>query len=159
METKADTNVDKQAKSTAITTFSQTKCMKTEWNKAGRICTKCKDFKPWSAFAPRKEVPSGHTSACRACRLESYSQQQRDTRIQTVYGITTEDYDALLDKQNGVCAICSTDKPGRKDHHFCIDHNHKTGEVRGLLCVSCNRALGLFQDDTTILHRASQYLL
>ena len=131
----------------------------TDWDEEGRTCTKCKEYKLWSEFAPRKEVPSRHMSACRSCRRQQYGPKQRDTHIQKEYGITTEDYNALLDKQNGVCGICYTDNPGRADHHFCIDHNHETGEVRGLLCVSCNRALGLFQDDSKIIQRASQYLL
>jgi hypothetical protein len=142
-----------------VNIISANKARTTDWDEAGRTCTKCKEYKLWSEFRRRKEVPSGHTSSCKACRNESYSQKERDRRIQSLYDISSEDYNALLEKQNGECAICYTTNPGRADQHFCIDHDHETGRVRGLLCVSCNRALGLFQDDTTILHRASQYLL
>jgi signal transduction histidine kinase len=59
----------------------------------------------------------------------------------------------LLAEQGGGCGIC-----GRKDVQLCIDHNHRTGFVRGLLCVSCNAGLGLFQDSERCLANAIDYL-
>lgn len=73
------------------------------------------------------------------------------------YGITTQDYDILFDKQKGRCAICDTDDLG-KFKYFCVDHCHDTGKVRGLLCHTCNRALGLFKDDLTRLQNAVKYI-
>lgn len=74
------------------------------------------------------------------------------------YGISREDYERLLKEQDGVCAICSTDTVGRGHEYFHVDHNHETGEVRGLLCDKCNRGLGYFNDNALTLAKASSYL-
>jgi hypothetical protein len=76
------------------------------------------------------------------------------SRVKNRYGITKEDFDTLMLNQNGVCAICFT-KTKTRLH---IDHSHKTGKVRGLLCGNCNRALGLFYDNCSILLSAVKYL-
>lgn len=64
----------------------------------------------------------------------------------------------MLKAQNGVCAICSDDKPGGFGT-WKVDHDHATGAVRGLLCNSCNAMLGYAKDNLDILHSASLYLL
>lgn len=69
------------------------------------------------------------------------------------YGLTPEEYTALLEKQNEACAICK-----RKVETFAIDHDHTTGNVRGLLCRHCNVGLGCFQDEPERLKQALQYL-
>jgi hypothetical protein len=71
------------------------------------------------------------------------------------YGITEDQYQAILALQNGVCAICN------RHQRICrlsIDHCHKTGKVRGLLCRRCNRNIGRFFDSPQVLHRAAEYL-
>lgn len=73
------------------------------------------------------------------------------------YGITPDQYNALLDDQNGVCAICYDKCITRA--WLCVDHDHKTGKVRGLLCSRCNTALGLFKDDVLRLCDAVAYLI
>jgi protein-arginine kinase activator protein McsA len=71
------------------------------------------------------------------------------------YGLTDADYDALVEKQGGVCAICGqTDR----DKPLSVDHDHIDGGVRGLLCFRCNMGLGLFGDMPTRLREAAQYL-
>lgn len=70
------------------------------------------------------------------------------------YGLTEEHYQALLAAQSGMCAICKN--PGQR--RLCIDHDHVTGQVRGLLCDHCNRALGSFNDDPALLQTAANYL-
>jgi len=72
----------------------------------------------------------------------------------SLYGLTLEDYDAMMERQNGVCAICSTRTKG----NLHIDHNHQTNEVRGLLCGKCNRAIGLLNDDVSLFTKAITYL-
>lgn len=67
----------------------------------------------------------------------------RNAAIQRLYGISSEEYEELLIVQNGVCAIC--DKPELSGNRLAIDHCHRTGFVRGLLCVGCNRKLGWFE--------------
>ncbi len=78
-------------------------------------------------------------------------------RILAQYGLNEEGYDALLQNQNGCCAICGTQKNGKK-MNFIIDHDHKTGKVRSLLCTQCNAGLGNFRDDFVLLRKAVTYL-
>ena len=74
------------------------------------------------------------------------------------YGITPDQYEILLASQGGVCGICGTGEPGSPRKFFCIDHDHFTGKVRGLLCNSCNVAIGHLQDRPDILQKAISYL-
>ena len=71
------------------------------------------------------------------------------------YGLTRDELAALL-AQHGVCAICQTDKWGKKGPQ--IDHDHVTGAVRGVLCSNCNNGLGRFKDDPARLRAAAAYL-
>ena len=74
------------------------------------------------------------------------------------YGITLEDYAAMLKKQDGKCAICGARTPGSGKKMWSIDHDHATGEVRGLLCGTCNTGLGMFKDSADNLRAAANYL-
>src|SRR3990167_41040 len=73
--------------------------------------------------------------------------------LATKYGLTPEQFDALLLAQGNACAICSS-----RRKTMCVDHDHSTGEVRGILCRSCNAMLGQVKDSTARLARAIQYL-
>jgi hypothetical protein len=66
-----------------------------------------------------------------------------------------DEYELILAAQGGKCAIC---RGGTSKRHFAVDHNHKTGEVRGLLCGRCNSGLARFMDNRTNLWRAHRYL-
>ena len=72
------------------------------------------------------------------------------------YGITLSEYQVLLDSQKGVCKIC--EKKCESGKILCVDHNHDTGQIRGLLCTKCNKGLGLFKDNYELLKRAAKYL-
>lgn len=74
------------------------------------------------------------------------------------YGITLKDYEELLDKQNGVCAICSNKETIKRKTNLSVDHCHTTNKVRGLLCDQCNKGLGNFKNDTLLLQNAAKYL-
>lgn len=79
----------------------------------------------------------------------------RNLRVK--FGITPEEYYALLEEQNGVCAIClGVNKDGKR---LSVDHNHDTGKVRGLLCQRCNLCIGQFEENQETLLRAVDYLL
>lgn len=78
----------------------------------------------------------------------------KNRRFLYLYGITLEHFNKMKVKQGGCCAICNK-KPKTT---LCVDHDHETGKVRGLLCGVCNRSLGLFQDDLDILRQAVKYL-
>ena len=79
------------------------------------------------------------------------------------YGITLEEYNVILKKQNNVCAICQSeeiliDKRTGKAKRLAVDHCHKTDAIRGLLCWSCNTAIGKLRDDPQIIERAAKYV-
>lgn len=100
-------------------------------------------------------------------RLKAYMQEWRDknrvrvrkqnflSRMRLLYGITGEKYDALLASQGGVCGVCGG-PPGKK--MYAVDHDHKTGKVRGVLCEKCNRGLGLIGDTVESAERLLAYL-
>lgn len=75
-----------------------------------------------------------------------------------MYNITLEDCDTLFQLQGGVCAICGKPETSAKVSNLAVDHNHINGSIRGLLCNKCNRGLGYFEDDITILSKAIEYL-
>lgn len=85
----------------------------------------------------------------------------RKWQLKKNFGITIEQYDLLLAKQNSVCAIC-----GRLEsvivkgirRRLTVDHDHNTGKVRGLLCLGCNISIGRFNDDIGLLNAAVEYL-
>lgn len=81
----------------------------------------------------------------------------RKSHLKSKFGLTQEDYDAMLEAQAGGCAICGTEDTSPWDW-FCIDHDHQTGTVRGLLCRSCNTAIGQVADSPEILRQAVAYL-
>ncbi|MDQ3747961.1 MAG: endonuclease VII domain-containing protein [Acidobacteriota bacterium] len=106
---------------------------------------------------------------CKECkRLESRNRHARRTpeqntnlyrksRLKYNYGITLDRYYELLEKQNGVCAICG-EPQNIETHSLSVDHCHVTGKVRGLLCHKCNIALGLMRDNVLLLINAIEYL-
>jgi hypothetical protein len=86
------------------------------------------------------------------CALKRKCQHKK--RLETVYGITVQEYDAMLARQGGVCKLCKR-KPERT---LCVDHCHVTGKVRGLLCGHCNSMLGFAKDDPSILEEGAKFL-
>lgn len=73
-------------------------------------------------------------------------------------GIVHDEFDVLLKSQGDVCAICKTSEPGGKYNQFIVDHCHITNVIRGILCNSCNAALGNFKDDVDILNNVIKYI-
>ena len=126
----------------------------------GRTCTTCGVFKPASEYKlERDSRASGGIamrSKCRPCNeFRSYK-----AHIKRNYGISYEEYEAIRSKQGGKCAICGNESNNnsRTYDRLFVDHCHETGKVRGLLCSSCNHALGLMKDDTKLLKLAIDYL-
>lgn len=84
--------------------------------------------------------------------------RKRSDYLEKRYGLSTGEYEKLLAGQNGVCAICLANEPGGRFETFHIDHCHATGNVRGLLCNSCNHMLGNARDRVLVLEAAARYL-
>jgi hypothetical protein len=83
---------------------------------------------------------------------------RRNTELKKRYGITSDDYLLMLESQNNVCAICRGPQTNTRTNYFDVDHCHKTGKVRGLLCTNCNHGIGKFQDDKKLMLHAYNYL-
>ncbi|WP_159083913.1 endonuclease VII domain-containing protein [Nocardioides terrigena] len=87
--------------------------------------------------------------------------RRRAGHIDRLYGLSHDDYLAMHDEQGGVCAICHEPEGMTykgKPKALCVDHDHETGKVRGLLCAACNFALGKFRDNPALLRAAADYL-
>jgi hypothetical protein len=81
----------------------------------------------------------------------------RKSRLPRLYGLTTDEYYDLLAFQSGVCMVCS--KKCKSGRALAVDHDHKTGKIRGLLCASCNQGIGHLKDDPELCALAADYLL
>lgn len=81
---------------------------------------------------------------------------RKSYRLMKEYGLSFETYEIKMREQNGLCWICK--RPGDNHGRLSVDHNHSTGKVRGLLCVSCNHGIGNFRDNALLLQRAINYL-
>lgn len=87
-------------------------------------------------------------------------EKARERKLRRTYGITSIEYEQMLEEQGRVCYICGTDEPGGppQTSNFCVDHCHNNGHVRRLLCNDCNSGLGMFKDDPNLLRIAAEYL-
>jgi hypothetical protein len=113
-------------------------------------CTRCKAEKPGTSefFPPHNKKRNGLDSWCRACRSE-----YRNANCRGAYrGSISDEALAKLKATTKECVICGVEET------LVVDHDHKTGQVRGMLCNHCNRGLGHFRDDPTLLEFAAQYL-
>lgn len=146
-------------------------------------CRVCAQDKPLSEFYRKypsieEGNPSARNSVCRECQngaskhrrateegyRESVNAKKRGeyslrVNLRFLYGITLEQYNGMVERQGGVCAICgqppTSATPGRRLH---VDHDHKSGVIRGLLCGRCNTGIGSLQESPEILSRAILYL-
>ncbi len=115
-------------------------------------CPSCQEIKSLEDFYLRKDrgVPYSDCKDCTKTRAF-------DFKIQGKFGLAGKEYQLILDIQGRVCAICgaSVSDNGKR---LAIDHDHKTGRIRGLLCNGCNVGLGMFRDNPKILRKAIRYL-
>lgn len=104
------------------------------------------------AISQRNSRTPSRIASIKAWRLANRDRTRATTR-RRVYGLDQAGFDALMEAQGGVCAIC-----GRQGHPLHVDHDHETGDVRGLLCGRCNSALGLLGDSIEQAQKAVDYL-
>ncbi|WP_346175633.1 endonuclease VII domain-containing protein [Streptomyces cuspidosporus] len=113
-----------------------------------KYCHGCGEVKPHSEWHRKESSPDGLASRCKACRAVD----NRVGHLKRRYGLTPADLDALVAEQQGVCCICLAAPAAH------VDHCHKTGKVRGVLCFNCNSAIGKLGDDPDVGRRAVAYL-
>jgi hypothetical protein len=133
-----------------------------------KTCSKCKKTKDLSEFyTDARDLERGglgRTSYCKDCMKkanklwyetsERYRELIREGGLKHRFGITSEDYWKMSEAQNHVCYICKE----RDSKYLHIDHDHTSGELRGLLCKRCNHGLGNFRDRQDLLKNAIEYL-
>lgn len=134
-------------------------------------CAKCGDVKPLTEFFADRSKKHGYAARCKQCKREDHREylrrtdghrrryqknrlSERERHLVRKYGVTLAVYDEMYAEQGGRCAICEK----QQKRSFDVDHNHETGEVRGLLCTSCNRVLGHAGDSAERLMAAAEYL-
>ena len=127
-----------------------------------KTCPTCGLEQPIANFYTQKRQ-------CRIC-IRDHQRRFRAERpdyhhgrnLKQRYGITVDEYESLIANQNNACAICEVEIPDKLEYkgkrRSVVDHNHETGEVRGILCLKCNLVLGHARENTTILYRAIVYL-
>jgi hypothetical protein len=137
---------------------------------SSKVCRKCNLEKDISEFYLQKNIsgthyPFGECKECiKECRRNKYNsgdgkkkyrQSVRSLLLEKKYGISKEQFDIMLKQQSGLCCICGNKE---KDRELSVDHDHKTGAIRGLLCRHCNFAIGILKDDVGIMSRMIMYL-
>ncbi len=139
----------------------------------GRVIVQRGDAsRPWSAdnFYWKEPIVSEVKRAEHAAYMREYSRKMRAVNpdygknlfLRRHYGISIDQYNAMLTEQNGCCAICGKAEANEirgKVIALAIDHCHVTGAIRALLCSNCNRGLGLFNDDVALLAKAQAYVV
>jgi hypothetical protein len=151
-----------------------------------RTCSKCKIEKNISDFYKRNSRISGVFSECKLCnnkrskeykkknlekvsvkfkeyylknidKIKEYnrSEKRKNVEFKNRYGITLDQRNKLFENQGGKCLTCLTTKAKK----FCVDHCHKSGKIRGILCDNCNKAIGLIKDKKETAYRIFNYLM
>ncbi|MEV0167302.1 endonuclease domain-containing protein [Nonomuraea fuscirosea] len=124
-----------------------------------KYCPRCEEVKPVADFGGNRSTRSGLAAYCKPChtivtrenKIKKYG-SERNYLLQYRYGITEDDFERMLARQGGLCAVCQN-VPGTF-----VDHCHRSGAVRGILCFNCNNGLGHFGDNLVLLELAALYL-
>lgn len=113
-------------------------------------CKKCNTHKQEHEFYLKDRAAGRLDTTCKACRIIILREKN--------LGVTQADYLKMYTSQNGKCGICERRLYSKRYKAFCVDHDHKDGHIRGLLCHNCNGAIGMLQDDESNLLRAIEWL-
>ena len=128
-------------------------------------CSRCHKLKPISEFYSHGLTKSGFDSQCKICKNKHTREhwytkaKSRTKNLKYTYNLTDEQYNQMYVDQNGCCAVCGTHQRELRKA-LGIDHNHISNQIRGLLCQTCNTALGQLKADDGIelLQNAINYL-
>ena len=149
-------------------------------------CPKCEQKKSFASFYRDKTTEDGYRTWCKTChrkwqkvyylknkdkhavRNKQWKQKNKErvrflSRRQVLkgYGLTSDQYDILLESQNGVCAVCKKEEIriiNGKVTRLAVHHDHETGRVQGLLCAKCNTGLGFFNDNPQLVNDAAIFI-
>ena len=130
-----------------------------------KVCTDCQVRKFQKDFHYSCKAVTGRREKCKTCTRRNHrvkyhgmtQEQKRGLHLKKVYGLSVEVFDSLWNYQDGKCAICKRPQADLR-RALCIDHNHLTNEVNGLLCARCNSCLGWFGDSIDGLMAVVEYL-
>jgi hypothetical protein len=143
-----------------------------------KTCSRCKIPKQLADFHKNKYKKDGYCYVCKSCRsirrtenrqknkeyilayehTPEYLNRQKDNTFKRVYGITLEIYNEMVKQQKGLCKVCGKPENHKTKKNLTVDHDHRTGKVRGLLCHRCNVVLGLVDEKVSILKCFKNYL-
>ncbi len=143
-----------------------------------KTCARCNKDKPLHCFGKQAKNPDGLNYRCKICdkkrydgrcarirenpvAYEEHRRKMREKRLMADFGMEEKDFQNMLSAQGGLCAVCNRPEKRmnrRGVRRLCVDHDHATGKVRALLCCDCNSAIGLFEENTDLLHAAIAYL-
>jgi hypothetical protein len=132
-----------------------------------KVCNKCGRELPLDSFWRSAATPDGHIYHCKECgsllnkATKRHPTSRWKSHIRKKFNLSEEDYIQMLEKQNEVCAICGQPESGTfkgSIRRLAVDHNHSTGEIRGLLCRRCNLGVGYFNDDEELIRKVLSYL-
>lgn len=127
-------------------------------------CIKCSEDLALKNFYFKLNENTGTTyyySKCIKCFNVYNYNDDKNSKLKKAYGITLDQYNEMLNKQDGKCMICLVDNNSfykKKPRAFAVDHCHTTGKIRGLLCNDCNVGIGLLKDNIDLLNNAIKYL-
>lgn len=130
-----------------------------------KICHKCKKEKDISNFDIDKSVRDGYSSKCKICR-RAYQKDYYKKNINKVksrdlkqsYGISLDDKQKMINSQGNKCYICKKSFKNLSTKEIHVDHDHKSGKVRKILCHRCNRILGFAEENKNIFKQMILYL-
>jgi hypothetical protein len=138
-----------------------------------KTCCVCGERKHFDLFYNYKNKSDNKSYRCKLCddkarrkwsteNPQKAYESMRGRNLKFRFNLSIDEYKQMLSAQGGKCAICEATENNttgdRKDWNFAVDHDHKTGKIRGLLCNNCNRGLGLLQDSAELLLKAKEYL-
>lgn len=134
--------------------------------KTSKRCSDCRRVLALESFHKNRLAADGREFYCRQCKNRRSRERRkahpaaretaRAAHLLRTYGISRDQYEALLVDQGGVCAICG--QPERTTRRMAVDHDHKTGKIRGILCHGCNTGLGAMREKAEVMAAAIRYL-
>lgn len=131
-------------------------------------CRKCEQILPRTNFHKRKQAKDGLSWICKDCHNTWQSEWRKENPIKTkqyrrtsnlrhFYGMSNKEYNLKYEQQGGCCAICDKHQ-SELSLALAVDHDHRDGTIRDLLCSNCNLGIGNFQDNPDLMMRAIKYL-